>query len=92
MNNLRTFEFATNIQLKQTTPHTNKMSDGNDLPNRKFITNNANIPIGYTMSSFVGNGFLNTKSFLVGNGFSKFFMAYLLSISRNIDNLEIIFI
>lgn len=78
MNNLRTFEFATNIQLKQTIPHTNKMSDGNDLSNRKFITNNTNIPIGYSMSSFVEKGFVNTKSFLVGNGFSKIFMAYLL--------------
>lgn len=77
MNNLRTFEFATNIQLKQTTPHTNKMSAGDDFSNRKFVTNNANIPIGYSMSAFVENGFLNTKSFLVGNGFSKFFMAYL---------------
>lgn len=80
MNNLRTFEFATNIQLKQTTPHTNKMSAGDDFSNRKFVTNNTNIPIGYSMSAFVENGFLNTKSFLVGNGFSKIFMAYLLVI------------
>lgn len=80
MNNLRTFEFATNIQLKQTTPHTNKMSDDNDLSNSRFVTNNANIPIRYSMSAFVENGFLNTKSFLVGNGFSKFFMVYLLDI------------